>query len=102
MLDNARYHPTPAVLEWCAAQRPHITRHWLPDHGSWLNPVEIWFSILSRKGLRRARVSSTRELRSVIHGCIDTGNAHFAHPFQWTYPGKPLAVSHQQFDLTAA
>jgi transposase len=102
ILDNASYHTKPEVLEWCAAQRPNITLHWLPYHGSWLNQVEIWFSILSRKCLRRASVSSTRELRSVIHCFIDTWNAHFAHPFQWTYTGKPLAVSHQQFDLTAA
>jgi transposase len=102
ILDNASYHTKPEVLEWRAAQRPNITLHWLPYHGSWLNQVEIWFSILSRKCLRRASVSSTRELRSVIHCFIDTWNAHFAHPFQWTYTGKPLAVSHQQFDLTAA
>ena len=102
ILDNASAHTTPEVLEWCAAQRPKITLHWLPYHGSWLNQVEIWFSILSRKCLRRASVGSTRDLRSVIHGFIETWNAHFAHPFQWTYTGKPLAVSPQQFDLTAA
>jgi transposase len=102
MLDHASDHTQPEVLEWCAAQRPKITRHWLPYHGAWLNHVEIWCSILSRKGLRRASVGSTRELRSVIHGCIDTWNAHFAHPVQWTSTGKPLAVSHQQFDLAAA
>jgi transposase len=102
ILDNASYHTKAEVLAWCATQRPKITLHWLPYHGSWLNQVEIWFSILSRKCLRRACVGSTRELRSVIHDFIDTWNAHFAHPFQWTYTGKPLAVSPQQFDLTAA
>jgi hypothetical protein len=64
--------------------------------------VEIWFSILSRTCLRRASVGSPRELRDVIHRLIDTWNAHFAHALQWTYTGKPLAVAHQQFDLTAA
>jgi transposase len=102
IVDNASYHRTPEVLEWCAAQRPKIVLHWLPYHGSWLNQVEIWFSILSRKCLRRAHVGSTRELRSLIHRFIKTWNTYFAHPFQWTYTGKPLAVSHQQFDLTAA
>jgi transposase len=102
ILDNASDHRTPEVLEWCAAQRPKITLHWLPYHGSWLNHVEIWFSILSRKCLRRANVGSTRELRYLIHRFIETWNAHFAHPFQWTYTGKPQAVSPQPFDLTAA
>jgi transposase len=102
ILDNASYHAKPEVLEWCAAQRPKITLHWLPYHGSWLNQVEIWFSILSRKCLRRTSVGSLRELRSVIHRFMETWNAYFAHPFEWTYTGKPLAVAQQQFDLTAA
>src|SRR5215475_3753542 len=102
ILDNASYHPTPEVLAWCAAQRPKITLHWLPYHGAWLHHVDIWCSILSRQCLRRASVGSTREWRSVIHGFLDTWNAHFAHPCQWTYTGKPRAVSPQQFDLAAA
>jgi transposase len=102
ILDNASYHTKHEVLEWCAAQRPKITVHWLPYHGSWLNQVEIWFSILSRKCLRRASVCSSAGLRSVIHRFIDTWNNSFAHPFAWTYTGKPLTVSPQQFDLTAA
>lgn len=102
ILDHASYHTTPAVLAWCAAQRPNRTRHWLPYHGAWLNQVDSWCSSLSRQCLRRASVSSTREWRSVIHGFMDTWHAHFAHPCQWTYTGKPLAVSPQQFDLTAA
>lgn len=102
ILDNASYHKKQEVLDWCAAQRPQITIHWLPYHGSWLNQVEIWFSILVRKCLRRASVRSTRELRWVIHRFIDTWNEHFAHPFEWTYTGKPLAVSPEHRDLLAA
>jgi hypothetical protein len=48
-MDNAGYPKKQAVLDWCAAQRPTVTLHWLPTQGSWLNQVEIWFSILSRK-----------------------------------------------------
>jgi hypothetical protein len=40
--------------------------------------------------------------RYLIHRFIETWNEHLAYPFQWTYMGKPLAVSHQQCDLTAA
>jgi transposase len=95
IVDNAGFHKKQAVLDWCAAQRPKLTLHWLPTHGSWLNQVEIWFSILSRKCLRRAHVRSTQDLRTLLHRFIQTWNTHFAHPFEWTYTGKPLAVAPQ-------
>jgi transposase len=102
IVDNASYQTKQEVLDWCAAQRPKITLHWVPTHGSWLNQVEIWFSILSRQCLRRASVRSTHDLRTLIQRFITTWNTHFAHPFEWTYTGKPLAVSRQQYDLLAA
>src|SRR5262249_24959273 len=70
--DNAGYHKKQAVLDWCAAQRPTVTLHWLLAHGSWLNQVEIRFSILSRKGLRRASVRSIQDLRDLMHRFIHT------------------------------
>jgi transposase len=84
LVDNASSHQKPAVLDWCAAPRPTVTRPWLPAQGSWLNQVEIGFSILSRKCLRRASVRSTQDLRDLIHRFIKTWNTHFAHPFEWT------------------
>jgi transposase len=102
IVDNARYPQKQAVRDWCAAQHPKVTLHWLPAHGSWLNQVEIWFSILSRKCLRRASVRSTQDLRDLIHRFIKTWNPHFAHPFEWTYTGKPLAVAPQHYKLLAA
>jgi transposase len=102
IVDNAGYHKKQPVLDWCAAQRPKVTLHWLPTHGSWLNQVEIWFSILSRKCLRRASVRSTQDLRDLIHRFIKTWNTHFAHPFEWTYTGRPLAVAPQHYELLAA
>jgi transposase len=102
ILDNASSHTKQEVLDWCAAQRPKVTLHWLPTHGSWLKQVEIWFSILSRKCLRRASVRSTHDLRTLLQRFITTWNTHFAHPFDWTYTGKPLAVSPQQYELLAA
>ena len=102
MVDNAGYHRKQAVLDWCAAHRPQVTLHWVPTHGSWLNQGEIWFSILSRKCVRRASVRSTQDLRDLIHRFITTWNTHFAHPFEWTYTGKPLAVAPQHYELLAA
>jgi transposase len=102
IVDNAGFHKKEEVLDWCAAQRPAVTLHWLPTHGSWLNQVEIWFSILSRKCLRRASVRSTHDLRALIHCFIKTWNTHFAHPFAWTYTGKPLAVAPEHYQVLAA
>jgi transposase len=102
IVDNAGSHKKQAVLDWCAAPRPQVTLHWLPTHGSWLNQVEIWVSILSRKGLRRASGRSTQALPGLLHRFIHTWNTHFAHPFEWTYTGKPLAVAPQPYELLAA
>jgi hypothetical protein len=102
IVDNAGYHKTQAVLDWGAAQRPKVTLHGVPAHGSWLNQIEIWFSILSRKCLRRASVRSPQDLPDLIHRFIKTWNMHFAHPFDWTYTGKPLAVAPLHYELLAA
>ena len=100
--DNASSQKKQAVLDWGAAPRPKVTLHWLPAHGSGLNQGEIWFSILSRKCVRRASVRSTHDLRTLIHRFLTTWNTHFAHPFEWTYTGIPLAISPQHYELLAA
>ncbi len=63
-----------------------------PLHTSWLNQVEIWFSILVRKLLKRSSFSSTDELRQRILNFIDYFNRTMAKPFKWTFTGRPLAV----------
>lgn len=63
-----------------------------PIHTSWLNQIEIWFSILVRKLLKRASFSSTDELRQRILSFIDYFNKTMAKPFKWTYTGRPLTV----------
>jgi len=63
-----------------------------PKHTSWLNQVEIWFSILVRKLLKRASFSSVEELRQRILDFIDYFNRTMAKPFKWTYTGRPLTA----------
>lgn len=63
-----------------------------PKHASWLNQVEIWFSILVRKLLRRASFTSKENLAQRILTFIDYFNDTMAKPFKWTYKGRPLAV----------
>ena len=61
-----------------------------PKHNSWLNQVEIWFGILSRKILRRGNFSSLEKLNHRIREFIDFFNRTMAKPFKWTYAGIPL------------
>ena len=61
-----------------------------PRHCSWLNQVEIWFSILARRALKRASFRSLEELRERVLAFIDYFNRILAKPFKWTYTGRPL------------
>jgi transposase len=61
-----------------------------PRHCSWLNQVEIWFSILSRRVLKRSSFASLDQLRERVEQFIDYFNDVLAKPFRWTYTGRPL------------
>jgi len=61
-----------------------------PKHCSWLNQVEIWFGVLSRKLLKRLNCKSKDELRKCIEDFIQYFNENLAKPYQWTYAGKAL------------
>lgn len=63
-----------------------------PKHCSWLNQIELWFSILVRRLLKRASFSSLDELRQRMLAFIDYFNHCMAKPFRWTYRGKLLAA----------
>jgi len=63
-----------------------------PKHTSWLNQVEIWFSILTRKLLKRGNFTSIQDLERQLLAFIDYFNATMAKPFRWTYTGRPLVA----------
>ena len=63
-----------------------------PKHSSWLNQIEIWFSILVRRLLKRGNFRSLEDLREQILAFIEYFNTLMAKPFKWTYRGKPLQV----------
>jgi hypothetical protein len=63
-----------------------------PKHTSWLNQIEIWFSILVRRVIKRGNFTSTDDLRERILAFIDYFNQTMAKPFKWTYAGRPLTV----------
>ncbi len=66
--------------------------HFTPKHCSWLNQIEIWFSILARKLLRRSSFTSKSQLKNRILEFVEYFNRTMAKPFKWTYKGKPLTA----------
>lgn len=65
---------------------------YVPKHTSWLNQIEIWFSILVRRVLKRGNFTSVADLREKILAFIDYFNRTMAKPFKWTFTGRPLNV----------
>jgi transposase len=63
-----------------------------PKHSSWLNQIEIWFSILVRRLLKRASFTSKQDLRQQILDFIAYFNQTMAKPFKWTFTGRPLVA----------
>ena len=63
-----------------------------PKHCSWLNQIEIWFSILSRRALKRASFRSVEELKGALRDFVAYFNRVLAKPFRWTYTGRPLTT----------
>ena len=89
--DNLSAHKTPLVAEFLEAN-PHVELHFTPTHASWLNQVELFFSILERRLLRRGEFDSVDDLAARIIAFIKDYNRKAA-PFRWTYDGRPLKAA---------
>jgi transposase len=83
VLDNLSTHK-PKRDAWLARHK-NVHFHFTPTHASWLNQVEIWFSILARSTLKGASFSSVAPLRAAIDAFIQAYNATAA-PFPWRRP----------------
>jgi transposase len=81
VLDNLNTHK-PSNDRWLK-RHPNVQFHFTPTRTSWLNQVEIWFSILQGQSLRGASFTSVKQLREHIDAFIEAYNAH-AKPFVWT------------------
>ena len=90
ILDNLQVHKTPHVNAWLEAH-PRWRFHFTPTHASWLNQIELFFSILSRRLLKRGLFSSKDDLKAQLLAFIERYNPT-AKPFAWTYAGKPLTA----------
>jgi hypothetical protein len=81
------------LLKVCDLTHPEVHFHFTPTHASWLNQIEIWFSILSAKALRGASFRSVKQLIEQIDAFISAYNEDAA-PFEWTkvnFTAKTLA-----------
>ncbi len=82
VVDNYQTHKHPAVNAWLE-KHPRITLHFTPTSGSWLNLVEVFFSIITRQAIRRGSYTSVKDLVGAIGRFIDGWNTR-CQPFVWT------------------
>jgi transposase len=81
VLDNVSTHSTPDVRAWLAGN-PRVRFHFTPTSASWMNQVETWFGILTRKAIRRGSFRSVRELIAMIDAFTRQWNEG-SSPFAW-------------------
>ncbi len=91
VLDNGSSHVSKATRAWLAAH-PRFAVHHTPKHASWLNQLEIFFSILTRRLLRRGEFTSRQDLIDQIREFALAYDDE-ARPFRWTYDGTPLKAA---------
>jgi transposase len=81
ILDN-RNTPKPKRDRWLA-QHPKVHFHFTPTYSSWLNQVEVWFSILAEHALKNLSLTKAKELRDAIDRYVKVYHPKAA-PFEWT------------------
>jgi transposase len=91
VLDNGSSHTSKATKTWLAAH-PRFQPHYTPKHASWLDQAELFFSILTRRLLRRGEFTSRQDLADKIEHFTIVYN-RTAKPYRWTYDGRPLKVT---------
>jgi transposase len=91
VLDNGSSHIARDTRWWFVAH-PRFHAHYTPSHASWLNQVELFFSILARRLLKRGEFRSVEDLVAKVMAFIADYN-RTARPFRWTYDGRPLKAS---------
>jgi transposase len=82
----------PSRAEFLLDPTHRIRFIYTPVHTSWLNQVEIWFSILVRRLLKRGNFTSVDDLKQRLLAFVEYFNRTTAKPFKWTYAGRPLTA----------
>jgi transposase len=91
ILDNGSSHVSKETKAWFAAH-PRWTVHYTPPHASWVNQIELFFSILHRKVIRNGNFTSPEDLIAKLLAFISDYDQK-AKPFAWTYSADPLKVA---------
>jgi putative transposase len=88
IMDNYATHKHKKVRSWFA-RRPRYHVHFTPTYSSWLNQVETWFGIITRKAIRRGSFRSTKELAEKIDLFVKNHNRN-SKPFIWTATAESI------------
>lgn len=91
VLDNGSSHVSKATKAWFAAH-PRWVAHYTPVHASWVNQIELFFSIIQRKVIKNGNFTSRQDLVDKLLGFISDYD-ETARPFKWTYAADPLKVA---------
>jgi transposase len=86
--DNLNTHYGPEVDAWNRRHADRFVFHYTPYYASWLNQVEVFFSILTCRVLRHGEFADTAAVDKAILGFLGEWNREEAHPFEWTYDGR--------------
>lgn len=92
IMDNGSSHVAKKTKAWLTAH-PRFHVHHTPKHASWLNQVELFFSTLTRRLLRRGQFNSNDQLATRIDDFVLSYDEHDAKPYRWTYDGSPLKAA---------
>lgn len=87
VLDNLNIHTGPKIEEWARKHGGRIRFAYTPKHASWLNQIEIWFSILQRRVIRFGNFVGVPDLEHRLCAFVAYYNRFEASPFRWRFRG---------------
>lgn len=99
VMDNYATHKTPSVKRWLL-RNPRVTLHFIPTHSSWLNMVESWFALLSKRRLARGVHRSTQALERDVNQFIRAHNEE-PTPYSWTKSADQILESLKRYCIAA-
>src|SRR6266851_763567 len=99
VLDNSSTHSTPEVERWLQRHK-RVHFHFTPTSASWMNMIEIWFSILTNQQVRRGVYHDVPELTAAIEYFIENYNER-AQPFVWTKTAEHIIAKATQQQATS-
>ena len=89
---GASCDPPRSRAAFLADPRHRLRFVYTPKHASWLNQIELGFSILVRRLLKRASFASVDQLKERVLAFIEYFNRTLAKPCKWTYTGRALVA----------